>query len=166
MKTILLFVLLASSQLVSFAQNALFLPFGQNDQQITAYLNTRDYIQAIHNNEKDQIVNQVSETRQVIYHLKDQLLYATEDIRIFSNKQQMEEALKSCREYMKDGKNQPKALNSNTYDKHYLIVKADQIIELTVKKDAKTKTYVLSLKVTSRNYGPRMATQKIAEQFS
>ena len=166
MKGILLFILLASSQIVSFSQNALFLPFGQSNQQIENYLVTRDYIQEIKREKQDQIVNQVTENRKVVYHFEENFLYATEDIRMITDKKLLDDALKSCREYMKDGDKLPKALSSKNFQKHYLIVKEDKIIELTLKKDSRTKDYILCLKVTSRRYGPRMATEKIAIKFS
>lgn len=164
MKRYLLFILLASTQLVSFAQNALFLPFGQSNSEVVNYLHSRDYIQEVNRNNHSQIVNKVSEQRKVVYHFQDNTLYAIEDMRTFTDQKQLKEALNSCRNYMKDGKKSPKALPSKAFQKYYIVSKANQVIELTVEKAPKSQGYILNMKVTSRNHGPRMTTNGLASR--
>ena len=161
MKRKLLFILLAFPHILSFSQNALFLPFGQSNQEIEDYLHTRDYIQEIIKVDEDQIINKVSDNRKLVYHFQEDEHYATEDYLILSEKEKVDHAIKSCLDYMKDGNRQAKLLSSKKSQKHYLIFKTDEVIELMLMKDARNDDYIICLKVSSRLYGPPFEVEKM-----
>ena len=104
---------------------------------------------------------EVSEKRKLVYHFQEDAHYATEDYLILSEKKQVENAVKSCLDYMKDGNRQAKLLSSKKSQKHYLMFKGDEVIELMLMKDSRNDDYIICLKVSSRLYGPPFEVEKM-----
>jgi hypothetical protein len=160
------FLLLLSSV---WAQNALFIPFGQTMPQVQEFVATRDYIHVSEARDslKDRLlVNQVSARQKLTYVFQDEMLYAVEDFRTYDNKKQADAIIEACVDYMGLEERRVRTVSSSGGTTHYAALAEDRIIEFFVTKDRKADRYELRLKVTSRLYGPRMETETFAMELA
>ncbi len=95
----LLALLLSASFL--FGQNNLFIPFGQSKTEVRRYLDSRDYIsRVIEDNDMQSLRAQLDSKKHVEYVFKDGSLYATTVSRQYDDKKVAKEIQKNVLDYM------------------------------------------------------------------
>ncbi|MEO0470815.1 MAG: hypothetical protein AAF206_14405, partial [Bacteroidota bacterium] len=104
----------------------------------------------------------VSENHNVTYSFSKQTLYSIEDQRQFTDRKQANQVVKSCLKYMNMMDTKPRKIDGQKDAVRYASVMADRITELEVVFNKQTKTTTISLKATSRSFGPRMETEAFA----
>lgn len=144
-----------------FAQNAMFIPFGQSVDEVSEYLYSRDYAQKVDKTLNTEWVNSVSSSQSVVYYFGDDVLYAIEDTRFYKDRKEAERIVKTCLDFMALEKNKVRTLDSENGINHYAVVTNDRLIELIVENGKKNEGANLRLKSTSRLYGPRMKTEDV-----
>ena len=146
----------------AFAQNAAFLPFGSTSGDVNNHIASLAYFNGEVKEDTNTLTKLVSDQHNVIYSFSKKALYAVEDQRQFSDRKQASQVIKSCLTYMNRMDVKPRKINAEKDTERYAAVMADRITELVVKFDRKTKITTVSLKATSRNFGPRMQTEAFA----
>jgi hypothetical protein len=152
-----------------WGQNALFIPFGQTFPQVQEFVATRDYIHLSEAKDtlNDQLlINRVSARQQVTYRFQQNMLYAVEDFRTYDDKKEYEVIIEACKNFMALEERRVRTVSSQGGETHYAALAEDRIIEFFVLKDRKEKRYELTLKVTSRLFGPRMETETFAMELA
>ncbi len=152
---------------LSFAQNGMFIPFGQSLTEFEEYLETRDYVRDVQKPHPDTLINLISQKHWASYFFERGVLYSIEDVRIYPDEKVAEAVVSSCVDYLKMSKMRMRTLASGQGLSHYAIVEGDRIIELLVKTEGarKEKITTIHLKSTSRLYGPRLKTESYAQEI-
>ncbi|MEZ4827109.1 MAG: hypothetical protein R3C61_12660 [Bacteroidia bacterium] len=144
-----------------FAQNAMFIPFGQPLDVVSEYLSSRDYAQKVDKTLGSEWINNVSSTQSVVYFFDDDVLFAIEDSRFYKEKKEAERVVKTCLDFMAMEKRRVRTLDSESGTNHYAVVTDDRLVELIVEYGKKNEGASIRLKSTSRLYGPRMKTEDV-----
>lgn len=168
MKYILLFTFCILS-VGTYAQNALFIPFGQTETEVETFLKSKDYIKEVEFINNDSLHVVIHRGRELYYYFKDGFLYSIEEKRVFLNQKDKakETLVKSCIDYLKATEEKVKALKTEGVDSHYAVAPDDRVLEFTVTESGKRKSrqIAMSFKSTSRNHGPRMDVQAFAAEI-
>jgi hypothetical protein len=144
------------------AQNAMFLPFGQSSGQVKDYLASLDYVRELLSPSPDTLIHPVSARQQVVYCFRDGILYSIEDQRSYKDLKEADRVSKTCIEYMGREDRKVRNLGSSQGLGHFASVEEDRIVELFFYPGSKKEEARISLRVTSRNHGPRMETENLA----
>lgn len=146
-----------------FSQNAMFIPFGQNESEVKNFFEEREHYTPLRI-DKDQNFLQVNTSDQSLkYYFKDEHLYSIEDTRVYKNKKRAEEVIKACISYLEMHKARVRNFASKTGFPHYVIVLDNKILEVKVHPRDKTdKSRTIQIIATSRLYGPRSLTETFA----
>ena len=146
-------VFLVTSIQVIFAQNNLFIPFGQTTDDVKTYLESRDYIEnVVEDQEMKSLTAQLEENKLVEYLFEGGKLYATTVRRNYSDKKSAKEIQRQALEYLQvTGRGAVKQTTSNNID-CYTTVTDSRVIKLFVIDHKKSITLMLSS--FSRQYGP------------
>ncbi|RMG57178.1 MAG: hypothetical protein D6722_25285 [Bacteroidetes bacterium] len=140
------------------AQTNLFIPFGQTQAEVRDFLNTRDYVLALHEEEDmDRLRAILSSDKQVEYVFHRGALYATTVTRNYDERRTAREVEKNCLEYMHS-----LALGGvkETQEKGvlcYSAVSEHRLIKLFVQQHVGSTT--LTLTSISRQYCPESLRQ-------
>ncbi|MEO0582768.1 MAG: hypothetical protein AAF135_11135 [Bacteroidota bacterium] len=101
MKSLVFFISLLTLSSALFAQNNLFVPFGQSKEEVKRYLYTRDYVRQITEDNELRIVRaSLGKYKQVEYAFKENNLYATTVSRHYLDRQDAKEVQRNVLDYM------------------------------------------------------------------
>ncbi|MDX2246158.1 MAG: hypothetical protein SF052_05255 [Bacteroidia bacterium] len=153
--------IISTLSLSVFAQNAMFIPFGQSVDQVSEYLYSRDYAQKVDKTEDSEWVNKVSNTQSVVYFFDNNVLYAIEDARFYKDRKEFDRVVKTCLDFMSMEKHRIRTLDAENGVNHYAVVTDDRLVELIVETGKKEEGSSIRMKSTSRLYGPRMKTEDV-----
>ena len=150
-----------------FAQNALFIPFGQTMSEVDTFLESKDYLKTIDRSEDDLIHVVVYDGRTIDYHFKDGFLFGIEETREFYNHKLKEGLVKECMDFLKGTEEKVKTLKTEGVDSHYAVAPTDRVLEFMVKESGrrKRKQLIMTIKSTSRYHGPRLRTEEYVSQL-
>ncbi|GAB4414904.1 MAG: hypothetical protein OHK0039_23140 [Bacteroidia bacterium] len=149
------------------AQNALFIPFGQREDEVLQDLRARDYIREIRRETQELRIVAFLHQAHLYYYIDEDILYAVEDVRRYGDRKEAEHIVQTCMDFMTLDERRIRQVDSDLGGHHYATVDEERIIELHV-QDLGTRRkpdIVVSLKVTSRLYGPRMQTEAFAARL-
>ncbi|MEO0472149.1 MAG: hypothetical protein AAF206_21160, partial [Bacteroidota bacterium] len=135
------------------AQNHLFIPFGQSEEDVKQYLQTRDYIvQVVEDKEVHSLRAEIDQHKHVEYAFDDGALYATTVTRAYETRRTAQSVLKNCLNYLRSISRAD--INETTSDNVtvYTTATEHRIIKLFVTSHKRGQT--LSLTSVSRHYGP------------
>jgi len=160
-------LLIVSFPLTSLCQSALFVPFGQSQSELDAYLDSRNYIRSQSRDHQDTLMSVLNDQHWVKYVLSDRILYSIEDVRIYTGEKEAERMIESCMEYLNLGNMRVRTLSNNGSRSHYAKVEGDRIVELIITRrgERKKRITTLRLKSTSRLYGPKEQTELVASRI-
>lgn len=149
------------------AQNPMFVPFGQPRIEVQQFLSTRDYARTQDTTAAHRLTQAVSSRQKVHYFFKEDVLYAIEDERFYDNRDIAERVIKSCLEYLSQGKKKLRTVSNQGGIHRYAAVEDDRLIELMVQHEGRGKKRVsrVYLKATSRWHGPRMKTENLVAEI-
>ncbi|WNJ17733.1 hypothetical protein [Pontibacter sp. G13] len=135
------------------AQSSLFIPFGQTAEEVKSYLDSRDYIVSVTEDEELQSLRVVLDNEKMVeYAFKDGALYATTVTRNYLDKKKGREIQKSCLDYMKQIGVGDLVQTEENKVMCYTTVTDSRIIKLFVQMHPKSLT--LTLTAFSKRYGP------------
>ncbi|MEM7657738.1 MAG: hypothetical protein AAF399_16525, partial [Bacteroidota bacterium] len=115
----------------------------------------------------DSLVHQLENGWSVAYLMEEEQLYAVEDIREYTDKKEVEAVITSCLAYFKLFDKRIREPRKNGLKAYYVVVLDDRLVELRVWESGKRKqrrTHI-SLRSTSRLYGPRLKTESMIAQL-
>ncbi|MEL7532980.1 MAG: hypothetical protein AAFN10_16810 [Bacteroidota bacterium] len=144
------------------AQNSAFLDFGQSAQKVSDNLGHYERPLGELKSSPNLLTYQFSKTRWLDYHFLGDELYRIEDIQVFADKDKAKEMIEACKVYLSLGAKDPVELNAPLGTSHYAKVFKDRVVELVVFNDRKNNLTQITLRVTSRNFGPRMEAEALA----
>lgn len=148
------------------AQSPLHIPFGQTLQEVQTFLKSRDYISGI---EVDPSMNSITATdgrKAVEYRFQDDKLYAISTSLEYGNKKQADEHFKSCQDYFKRMKGDGKNFSDPAFDKGYVSLEDARIAQLHSTQNKEDGSVLVSMIITSRNYGPKLETEALARELT
>ncbi len=150
-----------------FSQSALFVNIGQDTGEVREFLESRTYFRSISENSISLWTGTVHKNQEVRYHFFDGVLYAIEDQRLYTDKNQAHQVMEACVTYLEMVDFDTKEMESpdNNVD-HYVAITHDRVVEFKMTWDRDTNEYTCSLMVTSRRYGPRMKTESFVSQVN
>jgi len=139
-----------------FSQNHLFIPFGQTEDEVRDFLNSRDYVGEIIKDAKLGSLRAILEAnKHVEYVFENGRLYATSVTRNYSDKKSAKEVEKKCLEYMVvTGSRDIKVTHKENVTCH-TVVTDNRIIKLFVIEHPKSRT--LTFTSVSRQFGPMIS---------
>jgi len=142
----------------AYSQNHLFIPFGQSKAEVREFLNSRDYISDIIEDQKMSSLRAVlEEDKHVEYVFEKGQLYATSVTRNYSDKKSAKNVERKCLEYMQvTGSEEIKEVNNENVTCH-TVVTDSRVIKLFIIEHAKSKT--LTFTSVSRKFGPMISKQ-------
>lgn len=142
---------------ILYAQNKLFIPFGQSTPEVRKFLETRDYVTAVHSHSNLRtLFAEVDEGKFVEYAFDaDDKHYATTVTRTYEDSRESHKFRESCLKYMKMvSKNQ---IDRNNYGRIvcHTAITEKQIFKFFVISHGDVHT--LQLTAISRTIGPAVA---------
>lgn len=153
-----------------FGQSALFLPFGQQTQEVYDHVASREYYRvapAPTTHTQDTLINRMGEGWFVTYLMEDGRLYAVEDERVYTDKKEADLVIEACLSYLGLFEKRVRTVRKASVKAYYVVVLDDRLVELKVWESGKRKKKItnISLRSTSRMYGPRLKTESMIAQF-
>ncbi|MEO1450272.1 MAG: hypothetical protein AAFV07_12140, partial [Bacteroidota bacterium] len=151
----------------SWAQNPMFIPFGQTKGDVMEFLASRDYVRDQDSSEAHRLTQMVSFRQKVHYLFKEGVLYSIEDERYYDNREVADRVIKSCTDYLSQGKKKLRLLSNQGGISRYAAVESDRLIELIIKHEGRRKHRIttIHLRATSRWHGPRMETENLVAEI-
>jgi len=144
------------------AQNSAFLDFGQSAQKVSNNLGHYERPLGELKSSPNLLTYQFSKTRWLDYHFVGDELYRIEDVQVFDDKDKAKQMIEACKIYLSLGSEDPVELDAPLGTTHYAKVFKDRVIELVVFNDRKNSLTQITMRVTSRNFGPRMEAEALA----
>lgn len=156
MKHLYFVILTLFIQASAISQNHLFIPFGQTEDEVRDFLNSRDYVNKIIEDSKMGSLRAVLEVdKHVEYVFEKGQLYATSVTRNYSDRKSAKEVEKKCLEYMLvTGSNDIKQTHNENVICH-TVVTDSRVIKLFIIEHSKSKT--LTFTSVSRKFGPMIS---------
>lgn len=148
------------------AQNSAFLDFGQNQQSVADNLGHYERPLGELKSKTNLLTYQYSKTRWLDYHFVSDELYRIEDVQVFADKDDAKETIEACKLYLSLGGREAVELDAPSGTTHYAKVMQDRVIELVIFNDRKNDLTQLTMRVTSRNFGPRMEAEALAMKIA
>jgi hypothetical protein len=153
-----------------FGQSALFLPFGQNTQEVYDHFASREYYRVAPEpsvRTQDTLINQMGRGWIVTYLMEDGRLYAVEDERCYEDKKEADLVIEACLSYLNLFEKRVRTIRKANVKSYYVVVLEDRVVELKVWESGKRKKRItnISLRSTSRMYGPRLKTESMITQL-
>lgn len=166
MRFYLLLVLLISGLAEVSAQNPMFVPFGQTRQDVIDFLSMKDYVRGQDSTDDNLLTQTVSFRQKVHYYFKEGVLYSIEDERVYDNRDIADRVIKSCTDYLSQGKKKLRLMSNQGGTQKYAAVEDDRLIELVVTHQGRRKRRIttIHLRATSRWHGPRMETENLVAE--
>ena len=155
MKPLAIFISLLCLSSALFAQNNLFLPFGQSKEEINRYLYTRDYVQQIVEDNDLAIVRAVlGKYKQVEYAFRSNTLYATTVSRHYIDRAAAREVQRNVLDYM--DYTSRGTLKQETEDKItvYTAMTETRVIKFVIQASPNQTGVTLVLTSYSRSHAP------------
>ena len=148
--TLLLWLLIVPA---AWSQNNLFIPFGQSTEEVKDFLNTRDYILAVHEDHDMQRMRaDLTEGKHVEYAFRDGSLYSTTVTRNYPDRKLAKEIQKNCLDYMRVISRGAMQDPRNGKVICYTAITDSKLLKLFIIEHEDSQT--LSLTAVSREYGP------------
>ena len=144
------------------AQNSAFLDFGQSAQKVSDNLGHYERPLGELKSSPNLLTYQFSKTRWLDYHFLGDELFRIEDVQVFEDKEKAKEMIEACKVYLSLGTKEAVELDAPLGTTHYAKVFQDRVVELVVFNDRKNNLTKITLRVTSRNFGPRMEAEALA----
>lgn len=157
---ILIFLFISSASISLYAQNSSFIPFGQAQKTVLSDLGHYERPLGKPVAKDNQIYNKLSDTREVRYSFREDMLFQIEDVRYCEDKEEAKRIEESCKAYL-GLFHQAKVLDAPSGSSHYASILEDRVIEVLIENDRKSKMTKITLRSTSRLHGPRMQTEEL-----
>ncbi len=147
------------------AQSPLHVPFGQTLQEVQTFLKSRDYISNVEVDPSKSLITFMAGKKAVEYRFQDEKLYAISTSLEYRDKKQADEHFKSCQDYFKRMKGEGKNISDPAFDKAYVSLEDARLGQLYATQNKEDGSVLISMIITSRNYGPRMETEALAREI-
>lgn len=157
-----LFLVLSSA---TFGQSSFFITLGQDTGDVRSYLESRTYVRELYDEDASHWRSPISRSQNMHYLFHDGLLYAQEDQRMFADEETAEHVSNTCIEYLKLLDYDSKELEAEAGE-HFVAVTHDRVIEFITTPQKGSEQILMTLRVTSRRYGPRMQTERFVSSLA
>ena len=137
MRIFIIILLQISFVQITFAQNALFLPFNTSRVEVKEFLNSRDYIKEVYHTENN-ITVKLNETSEIVYNFEAGKLSSISMVKTYGKKKAGKSAIHASVGYM--GLSAEVFMPSLTNDKNnskYYSIAGDKVLELDIERDGK-----------------------------
>lgn len=146
MRIFIIILLQISFVQITFAQNALFLPFNTPRTEVSEFLNSRDYLNEIYYTEKD-ITVKLNEKSEIVYSFEAGRLSSISMVKAYDKKKDGKSAIQASVGYMGLSAEvfMPSLTNDKDNSKYYSIA-GDKVLELDIARNGKhTQIQLISM---------------------
>ncbi len=144
------------------SQNVLFVPFGQTQEDVATFVESRTYLEKIESDSIEENMLIAKGEKQVSKYLfHKNYLYSITNEKHYKNKKQAEPIIKAIVDYLNYGEEKVVSIPSGVYKKHLAVMENSRILQLRVKQENRDgeDITIVELSSTSIKYGPEEEIQ-------
>ena len=170
-KLVVLASLLYSNSFSSlYAQNVLFIPFGQSEKEVRAFVDENVILSELAIDQKEKRIKITDSLRNMSYDFHEKGLYKITDTRTYNSQEQARSVVKACLDYLKLFDQDIAKPKKSENIEHYLIMGENKIIEVRAtgfsKNKHSTDPVTVQLISTAMDLAPREEVGMLTALFS
>ncbi|MEM6765249.1 MAG: hypothetical protein AAF824_15270 [Bacteroidota bacterium] len=141
------------------SQNILFIPFGQDLEEVRGFVDENTILSELTVHEKEKQILITDSLRSMNYEFHEKGLYRITDTRVYEDREQAKLVVKACLDYMKLFNRDIARPKKGEKIDHYIVIGDNKIVEVSItgytQTNKSTEAITIQLTSTGLDYAPK-----------